>query len=94
MNSKCKGTCDKITEYETRNGVRGSYKMGFKRCRECEYFIMIDSIRCPCCNGILKARPRNNTCRRNLRESQTLIKEVSKGINNTIDSNRYDRTTS
>lgn len=76
MNSRCKDQCRHITKYPIRNGVRGSYKLGYKRCRKCEIFIMIDSTRCPCCNGILKARPRNNTSRRNLREYHEKLREI------------------
>lgn len=40
-----------------RNGRRGHYQSGHKRCNGCEVFMKIDSARCPCCNQILRTIP-------------------------------------
>ncbi len=53
---------------ETRAGNRGSFRLGYKRCSKCQYFILYDGIRCPCCNGLLKSKPSNNTSRRKFYE--------------------------
>ena len=76
MRSTCKGKCNDMPEYETRAGNRGSFRLGYKRCRECEYFILYDGVRCPCCNGLLKSKPSNNTSRRKLREYNEKLRQV------------------
>ena len=53
---------------ETRAGNRGSFRLGYKRCSKCQYFILYDGIRCPCCNGLLKSKPSSNTSRRKFYE--------------------------
>jgi lipopolysaccharide biosynthesis regulator YciM len=68
MRSNCKGKCHTMTKIETRKGVRGSFRLGFKRCSECEYFFKVEGNRCPCCNSMMKTKPRNNTARRKLEE--------------------------
>ena len=77
MRSTCKGKCDNLSDYDTRSGNKGSFRLGYKRCKKCEYFILCDGIRCPCCNGLLKSKPSNNTSRRKLREyNEKLCKTV------------------
>ena len=47
--------------YDIRMG-RNAYRLGYRRCSECEYYIM-DKIKCPCCGDNLKRKPRNNKAR-------------------------------
>ena len=68
MRGRCRNKCHLMTDIETRKGVRGSFRLGFKRCTECEYFFKIDGTRCPCCNGMLKNKPRSSVARRKLEE--------------------------
>lgn len=47
---RCTGRCTKFdTDIHT-------YKNGAKRCSSCEIFMMCKSMRCPCCNNILKSK--------------------------------------
>lgn len=65
MNCRCKGSCkmnDFKEKYDTRIGNPQSYRLGYRRCSECEYYIM-DKIKCPCCGDNLKRKPRNNKAR-------------------------------
>ncbi len=83
VNSVCKGKCvhGGIMEIagmklETRAGNRGSFRLGYKRCSKCQYFILYDGIRCPCCNGLLKSKPINNKSRRKLREYNEKLRQT------------------
>jgi len=76
MNSMCKGKCNDMSEHVTRSSNRGSFRLGYKRCRECEYFILCDDVRCPCCNGLLKSKPSNNKSRRKLREYNEKLRQT------------------
>ena len=65
MNCRCKGSCkmDNFKEkYDIRIGNPSAYRLGYRRCSECEYYIM-DKIKCPCCGDNLKRKPRNNKAR-------------------------------
>ena len=45
-------------------GVQGgSYRLGYRRCGKCEYYIKTVANHCPCCGDILKRKPRNNKAR-------------------------------
>jgi rRNA maturation endonuclease Nob1 len=35
------------------------YRMGFKRCTECNLFIKYEGTRCPCCSHVLRTKSRN-----------------------------------
>ena len=65
MNCRCKGLCKTLKYrdiYDIRMG-RNAYRLGYRRCSECEYYIM-DKIKCPCCGDYLRRKPRNNRSRR------------------------------
>ncbi len=76
MRSTCKGKCDNLSGEDTRAGNRGSFRLRYKRCKKCEYFILCDGIRGPCCNGLLKSKPSNNTSRRKLREYNEKLRQT------------------
>ena len=65
MNCRCKGSC-KIPQfketYNIRKGNPHSYRLGYGRCNECEYYIKGVNY-CPCCGDNLKRKPRNNKAR-------------------------------
>jgi len=53
----CKGICEK---YKPHGNVSdGRYKVGQKRCRNCETYIQWDGLWCPCCGCMMRAKPRN-----------------------------------
>lgn len=65
MNCRCKGLCKTLKyrdTYDIRMG-RNAYRLGYRRCSECEYYIM-NKIKCPCCGDYLRRKPRNNRSRR------------------------------
>ena len=68
----CKGVCneDKFDNiYDIRRTDRDSFKLGYKRCRKCAYYIKGPETRCPCCNSKLAVISRNSTSKRLLRLS-------------------------
>lgn len=56
-----------MTEYKTKKGGK-TFSIGYKRCKECNYYILFDGSMCPCCNGVLKKKPKNSICRRKFNE--------------------------
>jgi len=52
MGSACLGICN---GYETTYSS-GAYSRGFKYCARCGLFIQVQTIKCPCCNGFLRAK--------------------------------------
>jgi len=71
MNCRCKGSCrlDQFKEtYDTRVMNGYSYRLGYGRCSECEYYIKEVNY-CPCCGDNLRYKPRNNKSRRLYNES-------------------------
>lgn len=53
---RCKGLCqsNKIGSIKQK----GNYNQGQKRCTICGVFMKTDQIRCPCCNYVLRTRPK------------------------------------
>lgn len=52
----CKGICDR---YKAKKPVGvGRYASGQQRCQTCEIFLNFNSDRCPCCNTLLRGKPR------------------------------------
>ena len=66
MNCRCKGICKTPQYRDTHDIIMGknAYRLGYRRCSECEYYIKDMINNCPCCNIILKRKPRNNKSRR------------------------------
>ncbi|MCV0398506.1 MAG: hypothetical protein K5785_00770 [Nitrosarchaeum sp.] len=60
----CKGLCDGIKALKPQNATR--YSSGQRRCQRCCIFIQTSDLRCPCCNGKLRTKPRNAEPRRRL----------------------------
>jgi hypothetical protein len=53
----CKNIC---RIYRATKERRGSYySNGNKRCQICDVFIKWKGIKCPCCGGTLRTKPRN-----------------------------------
>ena len=66
----CKNICqsDKFkTEFKTTRINRNAFRLGFSRCRKCEYYIK-DFTYCPCCGIRLAIGPRNAKSKRILKE--------------------------
>lgn len=58
--------------HDIRLGNPNSYRLGYRRCTECEYYIKGET-HCPCCRDYLRTKPRNNISKRlynNLRGSK------------------------
>ena len=47
----CKGLCQQFKKSKNENG--GIYLQGIKRCTNCNVNMMLDDLRCPCCNSLL-----------------------------------------
>ena len=54
----CKGICSRYKAKRTVGKI-GHYELGHKRCSKCQIFLDWDGIFCPCCNVILRTRPKN-----------------------------------
>ena len=52
----CNGTC---IRYKVSSSGNKHYELGHKRCSTCEIFIKWDGLHCPCCNVILRTRPKS-----------------------------------
>ena len=52
----CNGTC---IRYKVSSSGNKHYELGHKRCSTCEIFIKWDGLHCPCCNAILRTRPKS-----------------------------------
>jgi len=59
MKSLCKGLCDALKPTGTHAKV-SRYEQGQKYCSGCSEYVVCDEIRCICCNGILRTRPRKS----------------------------------
>ncbi|MDH3764951.1 MAG: hypothetical protein OER82_03985 [Nitrosopumilus sp.] len=54
----CREICQTIRG--TYPGIgKGRYSSGQKRCQTCDLFIICGEVRCPCCNTMLRSRPRH-----------------------------------
>ncbi len=56
MGRSCRGICETIKARPLPNGDR--YAMGHKRCSFCGLFFSIPDVRCPCCQTVLRTKPR------------------------------------
>jgi uncharacterized paraquat-inducible protein A len=56
MGFSCKGVCDGFKGEKISNGSK--YDQGQKRCSLCSIFLMVQSVRCPCCGAVLRTNPR------------------------------------
>ena len=52
----CKGICQQFRELKSEDG--GIYEDGMKRCTKCNVNMKLEQLRCPCCNGLLRTKPR------------------------------------
>ncbi|PBO84820.1 MAG: hypothetical protein COA77_07540 [Thaumarchaeota archaeon] len=60
----CKGTCTKHKAIKPSNSIR--YGIGQKMCSICEIFINWNGKYCPCCNYMLRTKPRRTKTRQKL----------------------------
>lgn len=67
MHCICKGLCER-QDFKQDNDVtkkcHNSFKLGYKRCRKCAYFIKTEGAYCPCCQTRLAIGPRNAKSKR------------------------------
>lgn len=55
-------------EYNISTNNINAYRNGYKRCSECEFYIL-DVSSCPCCGDRLRTKPRNNKSKRLFNEA-------------------------
>ena len=71
MHCICKYLCQREQfkkEFNTTRVNRDSFKLGYSRCRKCEYYIKGFTY-CPCCATRLAIAPRNAKSKRILNEN-------------------------
>ena len=54
---RCKGLCQSTKIGSIK--LNGHYNLGQKRCSICGVFIETNMIRCPCCNYVLRTKPKH-----------------------------------
>ena len=52
----CKGVCQQFKNLKSDDG--GIYQVGMKRCTKCNVNMKLEQLRCPCCNNLLRTKPR------------------------------------
>ena len=52
----CKGICQQFREPKPEDV--GMYQVGIKRCTICNVNMKLGQLRCPCCNSLLRTKPR------------------------------------
>ncbi|MDQ4013546.1 MAG: hypothetical protein M3146_07460 [Thermoproteota archaeon] len=62
----CKGICERHRALRPSDGSGGGsrYSAGQRRCQICQIFMKWNGVRCPCCGGRLRIKPRNKVNRR------------------------------
>ena len=66
----CDDSCKKYRGKS--NSIEGGrYEQGQKRCSECDIFIEWEGLRCPCCEHLLRTKPRAGKLKRKLALSHT-----------------------
>ena len=69
-NMHCNRKCINYKVQPSANNI-GRY-LTQKRCTICEIFIQWSELRCPCCNSVLRVKPRNNYNRRNFQNNKKI----------------------
>ena len=54
----CVGICQKYKSSKSNSHIT-KYDNGRKRCNTCDIYMKWDGIRCPCCNRVLRIRPKH-----------------------------------
>lgn len=57
MSTMCKGNC--VLFKSESYSPADKYKMNVKWCSRCSMFMKVTSLRCPCCNTMLRTRSRH-----------------------------------
>ena len=69
----CREICEKLRGTKPPKG-KGRYSSGQKFCVRCDLFIVCAELRCPCCNVILRVKPRHQKNNRDgFRESLEVL---------------------
>lgn len=74
MAYRCKGLC--TLKYGGESGVRGWFRLGYKKCRVCHMLMKYDGRRCPCCGGPLSITPKRTRSARRYRDEKEAAGEV------------------
>lgn len=67
----CKGLCQQFRELKSENG--GIYEEGMKRCTKCDVNMKLEQLRCPCCNGLLRTKPRQGRLKNKILRKQVRV---------------------
>jgi len=57
MSTMCKGSCAQFKSES--HSPANKYQMNVKWCSRCSLFMEVDSLRCPCCNSMLRTKSRH-----------------------------------
>lgn len=78
MPFECRGICHKA---ETTTKLKDHYARGEKYCRVCERYMLIFTVRCLCCNSILRTNQHKYGKRKalSLRREKKIIEELKIG---------------
>ena len=68
----CKGLCER-EECAAITVGKDIYREGVKRCRLCDKYMRLDSIRCPCCNSQMKTKSRRYVSQTRQLEASRLL---------------------
>ena len=69
---RCKGLCD-MESFKLDNDIRREkdplvYKLGYKRCSLCKYYIKDNRLRCECCSSRFALRGKKSSTRQRLQK--------------------------
>ncbi len=71
MKKSCKGICDRYKAPKHNDG--GLYSNGHKRCNTCEIYLKTENNKCPCCENLLRTKPRNGKYKEPFRKYVTEV---------------------
>ena len=77
---ECKGLCKDhswlgLIGKNIRLGLKGMWHIkGNKYCTSCQYAIVTESVRCPCCVSVLKYKPKSALRNRQMREREQVVR--------------------
>lgn len=71
MKRSCRGICDRYKSPKHNGG--GLYTNGHKRCNTCEIYLKTEQNRCPCCENLLRTKPRNGRYKEPFRKYVTEV---------------------
>ncbi len=74
----CKGICIQYKALKPMKG--GRYDNGQSRCDICDIWMLLDGVRCPCCNQVVRTHSRSQHSKRRLKKIKLAVLAKMKGI--------------